>query len=52
MLLEPVEVIDEITQLLEFNFQRKGIQLIKCINSGTPAKIISDRNRYMQILLQ
>lgn len=51
MPLEPEVVIDEIIQLLEFNFQRKGVQLIKSINSGMPMRIQSDRNRYMQILL-
>lgn len=48
---QPEQIVDEIIQLLEFSFQRKGIQLSKCVSANVPQMILSDKNRYMQILL-
>ncbi|MDR3548981.1 MAG: HAMP domain-containing sensor histidine kinase [Candidatus Pacebacteria bacterium] len=47
----PCDVINESIQLLGFAFQRKGIQLVNTVEANVPATVVSDRNRYMQILL-
>ncbi len=50
-LYNPSEVAEECMKLLAFNFERKGVSLIKDINPAVPLAIMSDRHRYMQILL-
>ncbi len=47
----PYEVIRECVQLLGFNFQRKGVHLASAVDVNVPGVVVSDRNRYMQILL-
>ena len=47
----PAEVIQECTQLLNFNFQRKVLELLSSVGIGVPMTIMSDKVRYMQILL-
>ena len=43
-------VIDECVQLLSFGYNNKGIKLIKNV-FGVHIRIVSDKHRYMQILL-
>ncbi len=47
----PSSVVAECVQLLEFNFGRKGVLLVKEIEPNAPTKVYGDRHRYMQILL-
>eukprot|EP01022_Parablepharisma_sp_SALTPOND_P032996 TRINITY_DN88008_c1_g1_i1.p1 TRINITY_DN88008_c1_g1~~TRINITY_DN88008_c1_g1_i1.p1 ORF type:complete len:515 (-),score=34.86 TRINITY_DN88008_c1_g1_i1:491-2035(-) len=47
----PAQVADECMQLLSFNFERKGIMLVKQVQESVPEKIVSDKNRYTQIVL-
>eukprot|EP01022_Parablepharisma_sp_SALTPOND_P019291 TRINITY_DN326_c0_g1_i1.p1 TRINITY_DN326_c0_g1~~TRINITY_DN326_c0_g1_i1.p1 ORF type:complete len:347 (+),score=41.07 TRINITY_DN326_c0_g1_i1:1207-2247(+) len=48
---DPCDVLKECMQLLEFNFTRKGVNLTRFIDYNVPKYIVSDRNRYTQILL-
>ena len=50
-LFSPMEVVEECTQMLEFNFQRRNVALEKNISDSVPFQVVSDRNRYTQILL-
>eukprot|EP01022_Parablepharisma_sp_SALTPOND_P031359 TRINITY_DN796_c0_g1_i1.p1 TRINITY_DN796_c0_g1~~TRINITY_DN796_c0_g1_i1.p1 ORF type:complete len:638 (-),score=73.60 TRINITY_DN796_c0_g1_i1:77-1990(-) len=45
------EVVYDCTQLLNYQFERKKIKLTYSTAAGVPAIIYSDKNRYMQILL-
>jgi len=45
------DAISECIQIYEFCFLSKGIQLHKFIDQGIPCEIISDKMRYMQIVL-
>eukprot|EP01022_Parablepharisma_sp_SALTPOND_P031363 TRINITY_DN796_c5_g1_i1.p1 TRINITY_DN796_c5_g1~~TRINITY_DN796_c5_g1_i1.p1 ORF type:complete len:600 (-),score=65.24 TRINITY_DN796_c5_g1_i1:74-1873(-) len=45
------EVVDDCIQLLKFHYDKKGVKLISIINEEVPLVILSDKNRYMQILL-
>eukprot|EP01022_Parablepharisma_sp_SALTPOND_P025979 TRINITY_DN613_c0_g1_i3.p3 TRINITY_DN613_c0_g1~~TRINITY_DN613_c0_g1_i3.p3 ORF type:complete len:575 (-),score=51.54 TRINITY_DN613_c0_g1_i3:8023-9747(-) len=47
----PLEVVDETTKLLDFSFRHKGLALKKQIPCDIPQLIVSDKNRYMQIIL-
>ncbi|MDR3549093.1 MAG: HAMP domain-containing sensor histidine kinase [Candidatus Pacebacteria bacterium] len=47
----PTEVLEECVQLLNFNFQRKGLELLFTVEPGVPPTVVSDRKRYMQIML-
>ena len=47
----PTKIIDETMKLLAFSFDRKGVTLIKNLCSDDTIEIISDKNRYMQIIL-
>eukprot|EP01022_Parablepharisma_sp_SALTPOND_P023249 TRINITY_DN485_c0_g1_i2.p1 TRINITY_DN485_c0_g1~~TRINITY_DN485_c0_g1_i2.p1 ORF type:complete len:503 (+),score=49.97 TRINITY_DN485_c0_g1_i2:719-2227(+) len=47
----PFEVVKNCVQLLSFNFHRKGIIITTKFADNTPERIVSDKNRYAQILL-
>ena len=47
----PKEVIQECLQLFEFNFRRKGVSLSLSASDSIPPSIISDKIRYMQIII-
>eukprot|EP01022_Parablepharisma_sp_SALTPOND_P017170 TRINITY_DN268_c1_g1_i1.p1 TRINITY_DN268_c1_g1~~TRINITY_DN268_c1_g1_i1.p1 ORF type:complete len:296 (+),score=24.76 TRINITY_DN268_c1_g1_i1:1296-2183(+) len=47
----PAEAVNECVQLLEFNFRRKGIGLTTVYSDSIPPRILSDKNRFMQIIL-
>jgi len=47
----PSDAIKECMMLLDFNFKRKGVNLIKEIDPNVPILIFFDQHRYKQILL-
>eukprot|EP01022_Parablepharisma_sp_SALTPOND_P019115 TRINITY_DN321_c0_g1_i1.p1 TRINITY_DN321_c0_g1~~TRINITY_DN321_c0_g1_i1.p1 ORF type:complete len:697 (+),score=43.18 TRINITY_DN321_c0_g1_i1:126-2216(+) len=47
----PLEAVEECMQILGIGFQRKGIRLEKIMASGVPSRIVSDKIRYTQIIL-
>eukprot|EP01022_Parablepharisma_sp_SALTPOND_P025980 TRINITY_DN613_c0_g1_i4.p3 TRINITY_DN613_c0_g1~~TRINITY_DN613_c0_g1_i4.p3 ORF type:complete len:565 (-),score=53.82 TRINITY_DN613_c0_g1_i4:8023-9717(-) len=50
-MVDPAEVLNETTRILEFNFKQKGLKLGKVYAESVPKRIVSDKNRYMQIIL-
>ena len=47
----PREAVDETIQLLQFNFNQKGITLRTRFSRNVPTEIYSDKARYRQILI-
>lgn len=50
-LFSPKKVIYDCKQILDFNFKRKGVELTSFEDPKIPPRIVSDKMRYMQILL-
>eukprot|EP01022_Parablepharisma_sp_SALTPOND_P028805 TRINITY_DN71772_c1_g1_i1.p1 TRINITY_DN71772_c1_g1~~TRINITY_DN71772_c1_g1_i1.p1 ORF type:complete len:729 (-),score=75.62 TRINITY_DN71772_c1_g1_i1:423-2609(-) len=45
------DILEEVSQLLSFSFERKGLGSCFEVTEGVPAYVFIDKNRYMQILL-
>ena len=45
------DVLDEVSQLFSFSFEKKNLESKVIISENVPKVIIIDKNRYMQILL-
>ena len=50
-LFGPCEIIEETIQLMQFNFNQKGLVLMLRLAPAIPVQIFSDKTRYRQILL-
>eukprot|EP01022_Parablepharisma_sp_SALTPOND_P000858 TRINITY_DN105155_c0_g1_i1.p1 TRINITY_DN105155_c0_g1~~TRINITY_DN105155_c0_g1_i1.p1 ORF type:complete len:578 (-),score=74.27 TRINITY_DN105155_c0_g1_i1:335-2068(-) len=45
------DILDEVSQLLSFSFEKKGLASYFSANEAVPSFVFIDKNRYMQILL-
>ena len=47
----PINTVNDCTQLLEYNFKSKGIALSTSYSLQVPQSIFSDKNRFIQIIM-